>query len=156
MYRYSPGPEGLHSKPVLVLEHSIFRRPPPRPSILIRMGSPHLPIELTDGVIDFCHHDKRALRPLTHSSSAASHFHLFRTITKPWTAIHPSVHQNSEDRIVAQCREPSRSVRGYYTWRTPFTCSFISYIDARITNTIHGSATYTSPVVTCTGFRIHI
>jgi len=43
-----------------------------------------LPPELTDRIIDFCHHDKRTLSncALTHSSwLAASRFHLFRTIT---------------------------------------------------------------------------
>ena len=48
------------------------------------MGSPPLPVELTDRIIDFCHDDKRTLSncTLTHSSwLAASRFHLFDTIT---------------------------------------------------------------------------
>ena len=47
------------------------------------MGSPRLPFELTDRVIDFCHNNKSTLSScaLTHSSwLAASHFHLFHTI----------------------------------------------------------------------------
>ena len=48
------------------------------------MVSSNLPIELTDRIIDFCHNDKNTLSnyALTHSSwLAASHFHLFHTIT---------------------------------------------------------------------------
>jgi len=53
-------------------------------STLGRMGSPRLPSELTDRIIDFCHNNKRTLSncALTHSSwLAASRFHLFHTIT---------------------------------------------------------------------------
>ena len=53
------------------------------------MGSPRLPPELTDRIIDFCHNNKRALSncALTHSSwLATSRLHLFHTITT--TGVH--------------------------------------------------------------------
>ena len=53
------------------------------------MGSPRLPPELTDRIIDFCHNDKKTLSncALTHSSwLASSRLHLFHTITT--TGIH--------------------------------------------------------------------
>ena len=48
------------------------------------VGSPRLPVELTDRIIDFCHDDKKTLSncTLTHPSwLPASRFHLFHTIT---------------------------------------------------------------------------
>jgi len=53
------------------------------------MGSPRIPSELTDRIIDFCHNNKRTLSncALTHSLwLAASRYHLFHTITT--TGVH--------------------------------------------------------------------
>jgi len=69
------------------------------------MGSPQIPSELTDRIIDFCHNNKRTLSncALTHSSwLAASRFHLFHTITT--TGAHERIRRADQLRSLIRGR----------------------------------------------------
>lgn len=87
------------------------------------MGSPCLPVELTDRIIDFCHGKKWTLSScaLTHSSwLPTSRFHLFHTVT--WSGSRRKTHRVTE--LESIIRDGTPTVSG----RLPSILSYIKIV----------------------------